>query len=267
MFGAFIFADVLGNWVRYVERDFVLKWLGECAEKQVLDLGSGEGNLSMLIARRGASAVTLLDLDLHRLRRASGRLNYVKDTIFLVQADGGCIPILAESIDVVISVSSLEHFVNDRAALQSVYAILKRGGKLIMTVDSLVNKHHDIITKLPRFLLKKELRPFVDLPNKFWKKATQNNSKTYNIVRYYDAKRLKKIFQTVGFNTIICEHKICPPVAAFMYELCMCLRGVRFTRRNPLFVLFFLASPFVFYFERSKNVRGYILAIVAKKAS
>jgi len=264
-FGSRIFADVIGNWVRYIERGFVLRQLGSYVGKHVIDLGSGEGSIGLLIARRQNCVVGLLDLDRSRLRKGLRRSNSVKDSIFLVQADGTRIPFFDESIDIVVSVSSLEHFLSDEAALQDVYSILKKRGRLIMTVDSLMNKHHNVIIQIPPFLLKKGLRSLVDSPSKFWQKTLQDHAKTYRVKRYYTIDKLKRKLENVGFQVLASEYMIGSSLASFLYEICLCLNKIQFSRRNPLFALLFLATPFVLHCERSGFEQGYVLAVVAEK--
>ena len=73
-----LYDDSSGNWRRdeptilsdYTARPFLLDWCHPIKDKSVIDLGCGEGYVSRMVARRGASEVTGIDLSPEMIRQA-----------------------------------------------------------------------------------------------------------------------------------------------------------------------------------------------------
>jgi SAM-dependent methyltransferase len=84
-----------------------------------------------------------------------------------------------EAFDCVVSVSCFEHFRSAQAALQESFRVLKPGGKLAVSVDSLLQDNSS-----------KEFRAW--------------HSKKYFVTEYFSEKRLTELLVNAGF---IVEHR------------------------------------------------------------
>jgi ubiquinone/menaquinone biosynthesis C-methylase UbiE len=103
----------------------------------LLDVGSGDGFWTHRFAQHFDSSVGL-EPDSHALalaQRVYGRqARYVRGF-----AEDLCFA--EESFDSVVSVSCLEHFRDPQTALQECYRVLKRGGRIAISVDSLLTEN------------------------------------------------------------------------------------------------------------------------------
>jgi GT2 family glycosyltransferase/ubiquinone/menaquinone biosynthesis C-methylase UbiE len=99
--------------------------------KSVLDIASGEGYGSALLAKVAESVVGV-DIDNESVEYAKVEYIECKNLKFLV---GSCeaIPILDDSIDVVISFETIEHHDKHEEMMQEIKRVLKPGGLLIIS--------------------------------------------------------------------------------------------------------------------------------------
>ncbi len=104
------------------------------AHERILDIGCGEGTYDYRIAWRGAR-VFGFDLNQSQLRRAM-RYHKTPDTAFL-SADACAFPLKDEQFDTVMSLCVFEHLPNDRETLRESWRVLRRGGRILLTLDSL----------------------------------------------------------------------------------------------------------------------------------
>jgi SAM-dependent methyltransferase len=112
--------------------DRLRRWVGN----QVLEIGSGIGNLSdFLVDRR---RVVLTDTDpsyLERLRaKYAGRSNIEVARLYLPTIDG---KLASERFDTVICLNVLEHVQDDRRSLAVIQSLLRTGGRLVLLVPAL----------------------------------------------------------------------------------------------------------------------------------
>jgi ubiquinone/menaquinone biosynthesis C-methylase UbiE len=107
------------------------------AGRDVLDIASGEGYGSALLARAAGSVVGI-DVDPLAVQHAAGRYADQANLRFM---SGDCtnIPVASESIDVVISFETLEHITAHDEMLKEVRRVLRPDGCLIIsTPDKLI---------------------------------------------------------------------------------------------------------------------------------
>ncbi len=111
-------------------------WFGTLDGLRTIELGSGRGDLSALLAQRGAR-VTLLDTSDRALAQARHRFDRMSLKAEFVQADmlGGLDP-ASEPFDVALSSGVIEHFTNQNRtrAVRAHYDMLRRGGAAIISV-------------------------------------------------------------------------------------------------------------------------------------
>lgn len=118
--------------------DNLARTFGRIAGLRTIELGSGRGDLSVLLAQHGAN-VTLLDANdkaLTAARQRFDRLNLPADIRSgdLLNLD----PILLNQFDVAISIGVIEHFKGDdrTAAIRTHHEVLKPGGMAIVSVPN-----------------------------------------------------------------------------------------------------------------------------------
>jgi ubiquinone/menaquinone biosynthesis C-methylase UbiE len=124
------------NFRRMEECDTLIRWLDPRPGERILDVGCGDGFYDHRIARTGAIVV---GIDIHRSRLATAeRRNRTERTEFLdMNAEEMDLP--DESFDKVVSFCVIEHFSDDDRVLKHVGRVLKPGGRLFLSADSLSN--------------------------------------------------------------------------------------------------------------------------------
>ena len=123
---------------RHAEVAALLDLLDLDGHQRVLDVGSGDGYWTVRMGERAGEVVGIDPSDevLRLARRLHPRFN--------VQYDKGSaeeLPYPAESFDRVISVSSVEHFDDPGVALKEMARVLRVGGVLAISVDSLLQEN------------------------------------------------------------------------------------------------------------------------------
>jgi SAM-dependent methyltransferase len=101
-----------------------------CRQKNVLDVASGEGYGSALLAQVAAS-VTGVEIARDAVDHA--RASYQTANLRFVAGDARRLPLDAASVDVVVSFETIEHFAEHDAFLQEVRRVLRPTGLLILS--------------------------------------------------------------------------------------------------------------------------------------
>lgn len=225
------------SFIRRLEWRKLMEWLQPGVGERVLDVASGSGELSLVAARRG-STVSGVDLSedgvkfARRLFKRAGRAGDFKigDAEHLPYPDG--------SFDKVMCSSSLEHFKDDVQALQEMKRVLKPGGRLVLTVDSL---NYPISAKL---------------------KAEHKT--IFSVVHYYTQEDLRQKLDSAGLETQRSEYLLSSWLPCFFYRLTIRLRQPQ---------IFWLAVSLLLYpaflvSERTSARKdgGYTLIAEAKRA-
>ncbi len=100
------------------------------AGKDVLDIASGEGFGSSILAQQARSVVGV-DIDTQSVQHAVGK--YATETLRFQQGSATDIPMADGSVDVVVSFETIEHIVEHERMLAEVKRVLRPGGVLIMS--------------------------------------------------------------------------------------------------------------------------------------
>ena len=102
----------------------------DLADKIVLDLASGEGYGSSLLAQY-SKHVTGIDISVEAIEYAKSK--YIKNNLKFLVGDAINIPLEDHSIDVVVSFETLEHHDKHKEMIDEIKRVLKSEGILIMS--------------------------------------------------------------------------------------------------------------------------------------
>jgi len=214
------------------EFSLLMQRAGESTRGALLDIGSGDGFWTERFARYFEASYGL-EPDPRALRTAQ-KLHGVRTHYVHGFAESLCFE--DEAFDCVVSVSCFEHFRNAQAALQESYRVLKAGGKLAISVDSLLPANSS-----PEF--------------RSW------HSKKYFVTEYFSERRLTEMLVTAGFAV---EHRHTRHLISSRFSA----RVREMYLRHPrlLLLLFPLLYALVLLGDRwGKQVPGQIVVMSANK--
>lgn len=216
------------------KREFeeLLRRVAPAKEDSLLDIGSGDGYWTNEFARYAGRTVGL-EPDPQAL--AMARQLYGRRITF--QAGfAECLEFEDNSFDCIVSVSCFEHFRDAQKALDECYRVLRPGGRLAISVDSLVPQNSD-----------REFRAW--------------HSKKYFVKEYFAEERLASMLNHSGFRLSEepATHLLNSQTSARIRELYL---------RNPKRWLpaFPILYSLVLFFDRNKpNMPGQVLVVTAIK--
>lgn len=182
--------------IKYLHNDF-LKWLSKLNKNAlVLELGGGTGNDAIKVAKRGFNIITS---DISRKSLYICKEKFEKGTLMnlanFIIIDAEALPFIDESIDCVMIVATLHHFVNLNVALQEIYRCLKPGGYLI--IGSEPNQWQFKLRSVKRSIIGRKLLKI------FNKKYTiDKTSPADEITKGFKKEDLLKILHKSGFTVL-----------------------------------------------------------------
>lgn len=120
----------LGEIVDDLERQLLLRLAGNLRCRAVLDVGCGDGALTL--ARAGAASVTGCDIDPRMISHAITRTTHQQDAVRYAVADAARLPFADQSFDLVTVVTILTFVPDAEGAVREMARVLKPGGHLIV---------------------------------------------------------------------------------------------------------------------------------------
>ena len=124
------------NFRRIDECRTLIRWLDAQRGERILDIGCGDGFYDHVIAGSGARVT---GIDVNRRRLAVAQRRYASDRTEFLFMDAERMEFDDESFDKVVSFCVIEHFQHDQRVLEHAHRVLKPGGLLFLSADSLSN--------------------------------------------------------------------------------------------------------------------------------
>lgn len=103
---------------------------GLADDRHVVDVASGEGYGSMLLASRAAGVVGV-DVDATAVAHATAK--YVRDNLRFVRAAATALPLADASVDLAVSFETIEHLQDHDAMLAEIRRVMRPDGVLVMS--------------------------------------------------------------------------------------------------------------------------------------
>jgi len=176
---------------RKEECDRLLHWLDAQPGERILDVGCGDGFYDHRIASQGASVVGI-DMDKDALAVAE-RKNKT-DRIQFHFMDAEKIPFDNHSFDKVVSFCVIEHFYREDKVLSHVQRIMKPGGTLVLSADSLTT---------PGITDGERLR----------------HKNRYSVNTFYTKESMTEKLERFGFQVISTRYLLTTPLSLFLTRL------------------------------------------------
>lgn len=128
--------DLMSAGLHRLWKHFTIEQAGVRRGQVVLDLAGGTGDLAMKFARRVGSdgRVVLADINMAMLREGRRRLvdHGIAGNVAIVKVDAENLPFAERSFDCVTIAFGLRNVTHKEAALRSMHAVLKPGGKALI---------------------------------------------------------------------------------------------------------------------------------------
>ncbi len=121
---------------RLMETSPAMRWLDAKPGERILDIGCGDGTYDYRINRRGAQVV---GFDIARYKLRTAVKHHARGGTIYLDANAEKMPIRSRSCDAVVSFCVFEHLENDSAVFTEAHRILRDGGRLLLTLDSMSN--------------------------------------------------------------------------------------------------------------------------------
>ncbi len=195
------------NLFRLHEMSFLRKHLKIRNEDRILDVACGIGVYADFLSTK-AQYVFAFDLSLDNIVIAD-RIRM--DNAFFYCGNAEEISHPDSSFDIVVSICAIEHFMDSSKALKEMKRILKPGGQLLITVDSLENINS---------------REFIEFHRKFC-----------HVQKYFTIETIRRELEDVGF-----EIKVLKPLLTSFLSSVICRWAFKIMKWPFLFILYSLLA-------------------------
>jgi ubiquinone/menaquinone biosynthesis C-methylase UbiE len=122
----------LGTITEDIERRLILRLASELNGRAVLDVGCGDGALTLVCWQNGASPVVGCDIDPRMIARAVARATQHKATVTYAVSRAETLPFPDRSFDLVTAITVLAFVPEAGLALGEIARVLRPGGRLII---------------------------------------------------------------------------------------------------------------------------------------
>lgn len=127
------YREKLGSFVDKVQKQLIEELAKPKAGERALDIGSGTGNYSIWLAKKGLE-VTAIDESREMITIAKKKAEKDNLNIDLYLGKGESLPFAENSFDLVVSVTTIEFVHNPTKVLREAISVLKPGGRLVIGV-------------------------------------------------------------------------------------------------------------------------------------
>ena len=218
---------------RRAEWHYIRKWLAPRNGEKILDLACGGGFYARKVAKAGCKVAAI---DLNSSVIALAKKYNAHPNIRYLAANGEKLPFPSASFDKAFSVSSIEHFNDDMKAFRELNRVLRKGGALVISVDSF--DHPGVSDKL--------------------RKA---HAKQHHVEHFYTKLELQKRLAKAGFTVVESKYILNSKVSSAVMKLWI---QMNFTRA------FLLGFPVLYPLSRVSDIlsdknKGYVLVVKAVK--
>lgn len=169
------------------------------ANGKILDIGCGNGNLSMALGSLGYN-VKGIDVDATSIATATAK-NTFTNVVFEV-ADANKFTINDE-YDLIVCTEVLEHLDTPTELVQSAYRILKPGGTMVVTVPNGFGPRETLMTKPMQWMMRKgHAKTLVNIKRFFgYKHATEQSSNPdLTHTQFFTRRSLFAMMEGAGFK-------------------------------------------------------------------
>ena len=181
-----------GSFRRHLEFHWLIPWLDQQPDDVILDVGCGDGTYTSYINEQ-AQKVFGIDVEIESVRAASCRK---ADNCSYCVAAAEFLPFSKrDTFDKAVGICAMEHFNDDVRALREIRRLIKDGGILTMSVDSLSNRDLTI-----KYLAEHRVK--------------------YNVNNYYSEESLRRKLKQAGFLLNQTMYVVSSPIGLALYRLC-----------------------------------------------
>jgi ubiquinone/menaquinone biosynthesis C-methylase UbiE len=121
----------LGKFVDEVETSAIFELLKPMPNENILDVGCGTGNYSVMLAKLGCK-VTGIDVSTEMLKVAREKAEKLCLNVNFINCDAQDLPFESNFFDAVLSVATFEFIPNPHKAFEELYRVVKQGGRIVI---------------------------------------------------------------------------------------------------------------------------------------